>query len=110
MAYGENQAALGNRYVVGAGTSPVDPVSASPIRDGVTLAEEHLSGIMQAIGSLEKRLDTVLRPSPPSGVGLAEKAPPVPVCSHMMGRLRILNEGFFAAIERLRELESRVEV
>jgi len=81
----------------------------SPIRDGVTSAEQALSHIHEAISHLERRLETVLRPMPPQGQGTATD-PPVPLCSHVMGRLHILNDGFNAAIARLQELTSRVEV
>lgn len=89
---------------------PADsPGEASRIRDGITNAEQALSGIHEQIGLLEKRLDTVLRPIPPQG-NTASTATPQPICSHVTGRLNILNEGFAAAAERLRELRERVEV
>jgi hypothetical protein len=87
--------------------APVD--SASPIRDGVSQAEQLLSEIHDAIDALEKRLDTVLTPGPPTG---ASAAPPKnqPVASHVQGRLSILNEGFSHAASRLRDVYRRVEV
>ncbi len=93
-------------------TTAVEPSeSPSVIRNGVTNAEQLLSGIHESISLLEKRLDTVLRPVPPQ-VQATQNAPntPTPVCSHVTGRMNILNDGFSAAISRLQDLASRVEV
>lgn len=87
------------------------PPTSTPIRDGVSNAEQSLSELHGAIERLERRLDTVLRPVPPSTLGSANPGTPVgPPCSHVMGRLHILNEGFNGAIQRLNELMDRVEV
>jgi hypothetical protein len=81
----------------------------SPIRDGVTNSEQALSQLHEVISRLERRLETVLKPAPPQGQGNSPQ-PTGPPCSHVMGRLHMLNDGFNAAIARLQELTSRVEV
>ena len=86
------------------------PPESSRIRDGVTASEQSLSDIHTAIDMLTKRLDTVLRPVPPSAQSTASQKLPQSVSSHLAGRVEILNEGFRAAIDRLHELHSRVEV
>lgn len=95
---------------VGAGaTNAATTPETSPIRDGVTNAEQNLTSLHEAISRLERRLDTVLRPLPPSTTS-AGKDSLHPACSHVMGRLHILNEGLNGAIARLSELEGRIEV
>lgn len=89
---------------------PVDlEESASRIRDGISAAEQELSQVHSAIDRLEKRLDTILTPVPPSTLsGNANKASQP--SSHVMGRIELLNEGFQHATSRLRALTLRVEV
>ncbi len=76
----------------------------------MTNAEELLSGVHETISQLEKRLDTVLRPMPPTGQANQAGATIGPVCSHVAGRLNILNDGFRSAIARLQDIASRAEV
>lgn len=100
---------MGEGYAVGsylkaqtnsAGTlnapTPVDE-SASWIRDAVGMSEQQLSEIHECINLLERRLDTVLTPAPPSvqggSGGIAPKQSP-PNVSHLRGRIVILNEGW----------------
>jgi len=83
----------------------------SQIRDCISCTEQILSELHGTIDQLEKRLDTVLTPTPPdvarSGSGTVAPAPSV---SHVHGRLQILNDGFQHAISRLRTLGNRIEV
>lgn len=90
---------------------PKDPVvdSGSPIRDSMSATEQILSDLHNTIDQLEKRLDTVLMPTPPSS-GTTTKAQDQPVTSHVRGRLLILNDGYNHATARLRDLMLRVEV
>lgn len=94
-----------------AGNVPMDtaPIS-TPIRDGVTNAEQGLSALHEAISRLEKRLETVLRPLPPATNSANAGAPTGPPCSHVMGRLHILNDAMNGAVARIAELEGRIEV
>lgn len=84
--------------------------STSKIRDSITATEQLLTAVHEEITQLEKRLDTVLRPVPPQGESRMNAPTPAPVCSHVTGRLAILNEGFQGAIQRLRDITSRTEV
>lgn len=92
---------------------PVSPEVESPsrIRDAVMTTEQALSALHEMISLLERRLDTVLRPVPPAAQSnVAQGGATGPVCSHVTGRLNILNEGFIHAIGRLNELGGRIEV
>lgn len=85
--------------------------SPSRLRDGVGGTEQLLSDVHEAINVLEKRLDTVLTPAPPTVNQLQQNAKQMtPMGSHLSGRVLILNEGFGHAVARLRELAQRVEV
>lgn len=85
--------------------------TSSPIRDGIGYAEQTLSELHQTISHLEKRLETVLSPVPPTVASQGNKAGPTgPPASHVHGRLVILNEGYAQAVRRLRDLAQRVEV
>ena len=109
MDYGAQTAASG-RYIgaqISNAPTPVDE-SASPIRDGITGAEEILSNVHEAINALERRLETVLTPAPPSTSPDTNKARQS--SSHLTGRVLILNDGFMHAVQRLRDLARRVEV
>lgn len=110
-----------NSQSVGSGTAasgsfssmpgvPVETISPSRIRDGITHSEEVLSAVHDAIAALEGRLETVLQPQPPSTVGNAAGKQAGPPASHVMGRIAILNDGFEAAVARLRDLARRIEV
>ncbi len=83
--------------------------SASRIRDGICMTEQTLSELDEALNQLERRLDTVLTPVPPSTTGQAQ-AKNQQIGSHVKGRVDILNEGFSLAVQRIRHLMSRVEV
>lgn len=107
MAYAEKN--YGNASLTATQANSIEPETPSKIRDGITTAEQFQSEINEHISLLEKRLDTVLRPVPPSGQG-ANVATPQPVCSHVTGRLNLLNEGLHGIVTRLRELRDRVEV
>jgi hypothetical protein len=91
---------------------PADPSVESPsvIRDGVCYTEQTLSELHTAIDTLEKRLETALKPVPPQADSNRTPQPSGPPVSHLAGRLVILNEGYQQAVFRLRELARRVEV
>ena len=114
MEYVNATGYAGSSYPTGqalSGPSPQTDESASRIRDGITRAEELLSQVHEAILLLEKRLDTVLSPVPPSVAGnSAAKAQTGAPISHLLGRITILNEGFDHAAQRVRDLTRRVEV
>lgn len=84
--------------------------SGSQIRDGISLGEQLLSEVHEQINALENRLDTVLTPTPPTPAGATTQPAPMPVVSHVRGRVTILNEGWKHAIDRLAALRARVEV
>lgn len=84
--------------------------SPSRIRDGVGNTEQVLSAIQESISMLERRLDAVLRPVPPSTAAVGAANSPQGACSHLTGRLEILNDGFLNVNHRLRELMARIEV
>ena len=108
MEYG-NRIQSVSGYVTSA-PAPVDIGNLPPlVCDGVGAAEQLLSAIQESISALEKRLDTVLRPVPPLGQSGPSTAASQPICSHLTGRLAILNEGFENANQRLRELTARIE-
>ncbi len=88
---------------------PESPESPSRIRDQVGNSEQALSAIQESISTLERRLDTVLSPVPPQG-NTNVPATSAPPCSHLTGRLEILNDGFANANRRLRDLAGRIEV
>ncbi len=94
---------------VNAYSGPSEPESGSPIRDCVGAAEQSLSELHNVIDGLEKRLDTVLTPMPPTGAG-TNATQPQPVTSHVRGRLIILNDGYQHATQRLHDLIRRVEI
>lgn len=91
------------------GVVPADP-TVSPIRDQISDTESRLSDLGIAIDNIEKRLDTVLTPSPPSGGTGANQGAPAMMASHLHGRLKILNEGFSHLIQRIASLQSRIEL
>jgi hypothetical protein len=98
-------------YALGSNVPTPEPQeSPSRIRDGISSSEQLLSAIHDAISSLEKRFDTVLRPMPPSTLSGANAGQSGPVGSHLTGRIAILNEGFQQALARLHELTARAEV
>lgn len=85
------------------------PESPSRIRDAVSGIEERLSEVHQLISMLEKRFDTVLQSVPPSPA----QTPPSSnhaACSHIFGRLALLDEGFKQAADRMRDIAQRAEV
>lgn len=87
------------------------PETASRIRDGVGYAEQTLSELHETISQLERRLDTVLVPVPPSVASQGVQSRPAgQPASHVHGRLVILNEGYAEAVRRLRDLAQRVDV
>lgn len=90
--------------------APPPVESPSRVRDEIGNAEQLLSSIHEAISSLDRRLDTVLKPEPPTAQGNSNPVQASPVCSHVTGRLNILNEGLVGAIGRLQGLAQRIEV
>lgn len=84
--------------------------STSPVRDGIGSTEERLSEIHNTIDMLEKRLDTLLTPCAPTPAATATQSTPQQMMSHLQGRVRILNEGFQHAIQRLHDLNRRIEL
>lgn len=94
--------------VTGVSSSVAD--NASPVRDGISSTEERLSEIHSTIDMLEKRLDTLLTPCVPTPGTTASQPTPQQVMSHVQGRVRILNEGFQHAIQRLHDLNRRIEL
>lgn len=110
MDYGKN--ALNANYIGSTRISdaPLAPPVNSAIRDGISNAEQALSNIHEAIARLENRLETALRPLPPSTAPAGNVGVPVSHGSHITGRLNILNEGLINAAQRLADLESRIEV
>lgn len=91
------------------GLAPADP-TVSPIRDQISATESWLSDLSAAIDNIEKRLDTVLTPAPPSGGIGANTAAQSAMASHLHGRLKILNEGFSYLLQRIASLQSRIEL
>ena len=91
---------------------PTAPPTDSPsrIRDSVSNTEQFLSNIHDAIGSLERRLDTVLAPAMPTGSSTPSSAQVAKSSSHLFGRLDILNDGLSHAVARLNDIAQRVEV
>ncbi len=85
--------------------------SSSRIRDGVAHSEQMLSSVHEAISNLEKRLDTVLTPIPPSPVNTASTGKGLSQSgSHLHGRVQILNEGYEDALRRIQALIGRIEI
>ena len=111
MEYAQGGYANANK-VIGRGMEvPADAQpDASKVRDAITAAEQFQSEIHEHITLLEKRVDTVLRPGPPQQAGAVGGNTPQPICSHVTGRLNLLNEGLHGIVLRLRELRERVEV
>ena len=93
----------------GLATKEVSAPESTPIRDAVTSAEQMISALAEAIASLEQRLDTVLRPMPPATQNSGPVPPGLPA-SHLLGRLRLLNEAFGSLHDRLTTLTGRIEV
>lgn len=89
---------------------PCDLDSPSRIRDGISRTEELLGDIHNAIDVIERRLDVVLQPTPPLPGAPTGVTKALPLGSHFLGRVVGLNDGFDAAVQRLRSLTQRVEV
>lgn len=89
---------------------PTSSPENSQIRDGVCQSESLLSEIHEALSALEKRLDTVLTPVPPSTASANGNVKQGPPSSHLHGRIGILNEGFLHAVQRIHALHGRIEV
>lgn len=85
-------------------------IAQSPIRDALGHAEQQLCELHDLITRFEQRLDTVVTPAPPAPTASAPGKSPGPPPSHVFGRLMILNEGYLAATQRLRDLMRRIEV
>lgn len=84
------------------------PPSESIVRDQVSFLEEQIKGLFAGADALEERLDTILRPSAPGtgvGSGREERAE-----SHLVARLRMLNEALAALANRFQSLHGRVEL
>lgn len=74
--------------------------------------QEHgklLEVLNDEIGVLEGRIGAVLRPSPPSPAGGAERQP-FPTCSQLAEGLQGMNQRLHAAIMRVRDLAARADV
>lgn len=83
---------------------------ASIIREVLNSGDHTLGELHEAITYLEKRLDTILTPMPPTNAGSGTCAPNGPPASALTGRLALLNEGHRQAVQRLRDLMARIEV
>lgn len=95
---------------VGSATAPtLIGESPSQIRDAVSATEQAVGDLHEAINFLEKRLDTVLLPVPPSNTPGVPGTPQA-IGSHMHGRVVQVNQSFSHAIDRLRDLARRVDV
>lgn len=87
-----------------------EPASTSPARDRIASAEQWLSDLHSIVDGLEKRLDTILTPVPPSGVGNSVGPTPTQPKSHVVGRLDILCDGFSHLASRIQQLGTRIEL
>lgn len=90
-----------------------DAPSNTRIRDRVTSLEIQMSDLHGLISSLERRLDTVVTPVPPSVASVGGvKADPIigSPNSHLFDRLETLSRGVTEAQGRLSSLLSRIEV
>lgn len=86
------------------------PVS-SPVRDAISGGEEFISTLNAAVDRLERRLDTILTPTPPqtSGSG-GSGASPTPLMSPVQARLRMANDAWAVLANRLNTLHDRIEL
>lgn len=98
-------------------TSTTGPAPAypQPSTDGVGriaqgyIEQERLIGLLhEEIGTLEKRLDGMLRPLPASAQGNAGDSPQPPM-SQLAAGLARFNSQTDAAIQRVRELTARLD-
>lgn len=100
---------------MGYGTTKVSNVaempveSASKIRDVVSSHEQQMSELHATVDELEKRLDTVLTPSPlTTGAEIANQ--PTPPSSNLHQRAVEHGRGLTYMIQRLRDISRRIEV
>lgn len=105
-AYGMvNTAIASSGYI----SPPADqPSTPSKIRDRITDAEGLLNELHATIEVVERRLETVLTPTPSPPISDSNKAQAI--SSSVDGRLQNVNEGIGAAIRRIHALLNRVEV
>ncbi len=106
-----NPSANANAAITKVLSQPVD-TAPSYIRDAISGSEQYLSELHETINALEKRMDTILSPAPPTvqATGNGPRTSPVGGGSHVQGRLMIINEGFAQESARLRDIIRRVEV
>jgi len=96
----------GNLQAAGTATDE----SPSRIRDAIGMTEQLMEQLHGAIDRVEKRLDTVLTPTPPQPSTADSEKNPTPVSSHLFGRVGNQNLALQHAIERLTRLAQRVEI
>jgi len=109
MGYGQDTRAYNSPLVGQSSPASLVPEERTAIRDAITGGEQILSELQMVVDALEKRLDTVLLPTPPSTMG-KDPGPPTPAASHVRGRLDIMNEGYQHATARIRLLMARIDV
>ncbi len=101
-----NQIANMNNYA-----KQAEPTPSSQARDRISSAEQWLSDLNNLVDGLEKRLDTILTPVPPSTIGGTGGSPtPQQLKSHVVGRLDILCEGYSHLASRIQHLSNRIEL
>jgi hypothetical protein len=105
QGYPSPQVANMNNYA-----KQAEPLTSSQARDRISSAEQWLSDLNNIVDGLEKRLDTILTPVPPSGVGNAASPTPTQPKSHVVGRLDILCEGYSHLASRIQHLSNRIEL
>jgi len=110
MSHGNAAGTAANSLNVYTGSIPApSDESASKVRDQVSMTEQLLSELHEAISQLERRIEVALMPMPPTP---APTGPNVnkQVGSHLLGRVQILTEGFQSAVARIHALRQRVEL
>lgn len=90
-------------------SAPPPLESPSVIRDSVTTIETLVDELGAVIEAVERRLDTVLTPTPPT-VDKAGAATPSPATSHLEGRLNDVQDRLTYWITYIRRVIERVEV
>lgn len=83
--------------------------SPSKIRDAVGSFEQLAGDLHKVLSRLESRLDTVLTPVPPPGQTATPESL-TPIASSLLARLYGANDTLSVAIQRVADLQQRVEV
>lgn len=86
------------------------PTVATPtlVRDQITRIEEIVQHLHGSISGVTQHLETMLAPVPPSAE--AAGRPDRPIVSSVTERLSLIAEALQAAIRRLGDLDSRIEL